>query len=306
MGRRVNYHTEHLSDRAAMLAMRAALKLQPKLAFGPEARPAFDTLMAKTSAAEGVTYEPAVVAGVQGWWCHPQAPLASSAILYLHGGAYVVGTAWAYRNFVGQLAERSGVSAFIPDYALAPERPFPAAFDEVVAIYAALAEDRSIAVVGDSAGGGLALALLTHLGSGPSRRPNCGVLFSPWVDLSLSGASMTERADHDPLLTRDALAEAATLYLGTGTGMTRTLPASSVTWPACRRYYCTLAKTRCCSTTRDVSQMRSLWLAGAPTFMSGKAWCTCLFPSRIAESGRRGGCQLHSLPRTTSRAINHR
>ena len=212
----MKYHHEHLSDRAVMLAMRAALKLQTKLTFGPEARPAFDTLMAKTPASERVTYEPAVIAGVQGWWCHPQAPLAGAAILYLHGGAYVVGTAWAYRNFVGQLAARTGVAAFIPDYALAPERPFPAAFDEAVAVYDALAGDRALAIVGDSAGGGLAVALMCHVGSSPLQRPRCGALFSPWVDLSLSGGSATDRADHDPLLSRAVLAEAATLYLGTG------------------------------------------------------------------------------------------
>ena len=77
------YHKEHLLDRAAMLAMRSVLAVQPKLEFGPESRPGFDQLMAKTPAAKGVTYEAATVGGVAGWWCNPEQAMAGCAVVYL-------------------------------------------------------------------------------------------------------------------------------------------------------------------------------------------------------------------------------
>ena len=92
------YHDEHLLDRAAMLVMRGMIDLQPKSDFGPDARPAFDALMEKSPSADGVTYEAATIGGIAGWWCRPVDPIADAAILYLHGGAYVVGSARALRR----------------------------------------------------------------------------------------------------------------------------------------------------------------------------------------------------------------
>ena len=84
------HHPEHLADRAAMLAMRAMIALEPAADFGPASRSAFDDLMAKTPTAEGVTYEAATVGGLPGWWRRPASAIAGGVILYLHGGAYRV------------------------------------------------------------------------------------------------------------------------------------------------------------------------------------------------------------------------
>lgn len=214
------YHDEHLLDRAAMLIMRGMIALQPKSEFGPDARPDFDALMDKTPPAESVTYEAAEVGGVAGWWCRPADAVADAAILYLHGGAYVVGSAAAYRNFAGQVAARARVATFVADYALAPERPFPAAFDDSNAVYRGLSRAgfTRILLAGDSAGGGLALALLaaiTAAGSeGEYAKPVAAAVMSPWIDLALTGHSMNARASADPLLTPASLAAAAALYLG--------------------------------------------------------------------------------------------
>jgi acetyl esterase/lipase len=214
------HHEEHLLDRAAMLAMRALLAVQPKLQFGPEARPDFDNLMEKTPAAEGVTYDVATIAGVAGWWCRPQHPVDDCAVVYFHGGAYVLGSAAAYRNFVGQNAARANVAIFIADYGLAPEHPFPAAVNEATAIYRGLAASglSKLVIAGDSAGGGLALALLLLVTSAvndePVPKPLAAVVLSLWADLALTGESMETRAESDPMLTRDALNQAAQLYLG--------------------------------------------------------------------------------------------
>jgi epsilon-lactone hydrolase len=126
----MTYHKENLLDRAAMLAMRAVLAVQPTLEFGPEARPGFDELMAKTPAAKGVHYVAATVGGVAGWWCTPEQATDGCAIVYLHRGAYVLGSAAAYRNFVGQIADRAKAAMFIVDYGLAPEHIFPAAVND--------------------------------------------------------------------------------------------------------------------------------------------------------------------------------
>jgi acetyl esterase/lipase len=203
-----------------MLAMRALLAVQPKLQFGPEARPDFDSLMERTRAAEGVNHDVATIGGVAGWWCRPQHQVDDCAVLYFHGGAYVLGSAAGYRNFVGQIAARANVAIFIADYGLAPEHPFPAAVNEAAAIYRGLAASglSKLVIAGDSAGGGLALALLQFVTSAAKDaampKPLAAVLMSPWTDLALTGESIEARAESDPMLTLDALNQAAQLYLG--------------------------------------------------------------------------------------------
>jgi monoterpene epsilon-lactone hydrolase len=125
-----------------------------------------------------------------------------------------------YQHFVGQVAARAKVAAFVPEYGLAPEHPFPAAVDETLAAYRGLVKKgfAKIALAGDSAGGGLALVLLSSLVvealEGSGRPPVGAAVMSPWTDLALSGASMETRDEADPLLTKDSLASAARLYLG--------------------------------------------------------------------------------------------
>lgn len=214
------FHKEHLLDRAAMVLMRTMLAVQPKLQFVPDARPIFDELMEKTPEVPGVTYEAAEIARVAGWWCRPQQARQNSAIVYFHGGAYVLGSAKAYRNFVGQIADRAKMVAFVVDYSLAPERVFPAAVEDAKAVYLGLvaAGFSRLVIAGDSAGGGLALSLLLLTAEaarvGPSPKPCAAVVMSPWTDLALTGASMEDRASADPLLTPQVLRQAAQLYLG--------------------------------------------------------------------------------------------
>lgn len=220
MATSTTHHDEHLVDRAAMLAMRAMIASQPDADLGPDGRPAFDELMERTPAADGVEYEPAVLGGIPGWWCRPTGVQAAAAILYLHGGAYVVGSAKAYRHFGGQIAARAGVPMFVADYGLAPERPFPAAVDDAEAAYRALVEMGALrlAIVDDSAGGGLALVVASGMTraarAGVAPRPAATVALSPWTDLALTGDSLTTRADHDPLLTSAVLQAAQQRYLG--------------------------------------------------------------------------------------------
>jgi len=216
--------TKHLLDPQDAVTM---AKLRPMLAStkgsvtGPSARAPFDELMEQTPPADGVAYERAEVGGVRGWWCRLNSAPTDAAILYFHGGAYVVGSARAYQHFVGQVAARATVSAFVPEYGLAPEHPFPAAVNDARACFEGLFEQgfRKIALVGDSAGGGLTLSLLSLLVAqareGSCLRPAAAAVMSPWADLALSSESMETRAEADPLMTRDSLATTARLYLGT-------------------------------------------------------------------------------------------
>jgi monoterpene epsilon-lactone hydrolase len=206
-------HKQTSVDAATMVATREYMATLPKLAVVPEARGWYDEFLALTPAADNVRFEPGMIAGVSGWWCIPADAPADAALLHLHGGGYVLGSAQAYRNFVSHLAQKARVSAFIPDYALAPEAPFPAGLDQAIAVIEALQNEgrKHLAISGDSAGGGLALAAAQATGSALR-----GILLiSPWTDLTLTSSSLSEKADVDPILTPDSLAGAVALYAGT-------------------------------------------------------------------------------------------
>jgi monoterpene epsilon-lactone hydrolase len=204
---KTNRHPLTAADQKAMKARRAAIAANPI----SMTRELFDQLMEHGPPAEDVKYTNATVGDVSGVWCTPARPTSEAAILYLHGGAYVMGSAHAFRQFVGHISSRTGIAAFIPDYRLAPEHPFPAAVDDVFASYRWLTGrfgTERVAVVGDSAGGGLTLACLQA-----AKSAACGVLLSPWIDLALTGASLTSKAAEDPILTHAALERAAHQYL---------------------------------------------------------------------------------------------
>lgn len=209
------FHPLPPGDADLMRTTRERIASEPPLTLTPENRARFAEFMVITPSAN-VAYEAAELGGVRGWWARPRPYDAHSAILHLHGGGYVIGSAACQRSFASQIAARAGIPAFVVDYRLAPEHPFPAALDDAEAAFNALAAAgyERIALVGDSAGGGLALAMITatHIHCDPHIAG--AVLFSPWTDLALTGDSMRTRADVDPLLSREWLDTAASLYLG--------------------------------------------------------------------------------------------
>ena len=143
---------------------------------------------------------------------------SGDVIFYLHGGAYVLGTALAGAGLAADLARRVGARAVSVDYRLAPEHRYPAGLSDAVTAYRALVEsgvaaDR-ICVAGESAGGGLALATLVALKDHGLPSPSCAVVMSPWADLTLSGASIAGKADVDPALTAQGLRNRAADYAG--------------------------------------------------------------------------------------------
>jgi epsilon-lactone hydrolase len=199
------------ADRDAVPALRDSFK---RFWSGPLAsaapRLAYDAFFATTPPMPGVSLHPSTDPALPGWICVPENAIDGQALLYLHGGAYMMGTAPAYRAMVSQIASRARRTAYILEYPLAPETALPGAIDLAVAALARLRDTHdAVGVVGDSAGGGLTLATLAC-----SDRASAAVVFSPWTDLTLSGASLRERAAVEVLLDRNALREAARGYIG--------------------------------------------------------------------------------------------
>jgi monoterpene epsilon-lactone hydrolase len=206
-------------DGAIVTATRAMASSMKGISRGIEAREPFDAMMERVLPRDDVTFESDTVGGIPGLWVHPAHRRSDEAILHLHAGWFNLGTAKAFRHLVGHIAARAGASAFIPDYRLAPEHPFPAAVDDVLACYRGLEERgiRRIAVTGDSAGGNLALVLAARVcGDDVSAKAALvGVaVLSPVTDLTLSGETYVTRADADPYFTLSQVAELVRAYLG--------------------------------------------------------------------------------------------
>jgi monoterpene epsilon-lactone hydrolase len=207
------------ADAAFMAGLRPMVEPNKGRLQGIAARPPFDAIMGHVPPAAGVTYRADTVGGISGWWCLPADAEQGSAILHLHGGWFNWGTAAAYRNLVGHIAARAQTAAFVPDYRLAPENPFPAGLRDVEACYRGLFAlgFRPIALSGDSAGGNLALVLLSLLASRPSSGgtvPAAAVVLSPVTDLTLRGSSIETRAAADPYFTRPQVEGLVRAYLG--------------------------------------------------------------------------------------------
>lgn len=139
-------------------------------------------------------------------------------LLYLHGGAYNKGSPKTHRAFVSQICNKAKISAYVLDYRLAPENPFPAAVDDSIIAYQYLMnkgiEPKNIILAGDSAGGGLTLAILLRLRELELQMPNKAILVSPWVDLTTSTASYEKNKKKDLLLDIEDLKQAAKQYAG--------------------------------------------------------------------------------------------
>ncbi|MEM9010085.1 MAG: alpha/beta hydrolase fold domain-containing protein [Pseudomonadota bacterium] len=153
-------------------------------------------------------------------WASTGAALGAEApavVLFLHGGAYLQGSAWTHRHLGAALADRIGGTALLPDYRLAPEAPFPAALDDALASYrwalAAGVPAARLVLAGDSAGAGLALGLLHTVLAEGLAPPAAVVVFSPWADLTLSGGSIRANARRDVLIPAARLAAARNHYL---------------------------------------------------------------------------------------------
>ena len=182
-----------------------------------EQRPLLDQLMTAHPLPEDVATAPAQLGGVPVTTVDVGETHSDEVILYFHGGAFALGTAAAAAGLASDIARRAGARAISVDYRLAPENPYPAALQDAIAAYRGLLASgvpaARIAIVGESAGAGLAVAVLVALGSEGLPQPSSALLLSPWADLTLSGASVRGKATVDPALTADGLRRRAADYV---------------------------------------------------------------------------------------------
>ncbi|MGR8920794.1 MAG: alpha/beta hydrolase [Gammaproteobacteria bacterium] len=202
-------------------AIRTLLKENPVVVEGAsleDMRKGLDAMGGMAPPLPNVRSEKADAGGVDAEWFTPDDCDPDRALLYVHGGGYVMGSVQSHRMMLERLAVAVRGRVLALNYRLAPEHPFPAAVDDTVAAYRWLCQaghdPAKIALAGDSAGGGLTLAALVALRDAGEALPACAVPISPWTDMEGSGASMQTRAAVDPMVQKEPLVQLAGLYLG--------------------------------------------------------------------------------------------
>jgi epsilon-lactone hydrolase len=190
----------------------------PDLSATPQAaREAFTAMVSAAPVAADAQFERVRLGALEALQSTTPGARTDRTLLYLHGGAFVIGSASDYRSMTAELGRAGAVRCVSVDYRLAPEHPFPAAVEDAVAAYRALLDSgvaaEHIAVAGDSAGGGLVVSMLVAARDAGLPMPAAGLVISPWVDLGCTGQSMTTQRDADPSLKREGLLAMAGLYL---------------------------------------------------------------------------------------------
>ena len=227
--------------------------------------------------------------GVPAHWLTAPGADTGRVLLFLHGGGYELGSLRSDGELAARLGRASGMRVLFPEYRLAPEHPFPAAIDDVLAAWRWLRAGQglsaaSIAVAGDSAGGGLAVALLVATRDAGQAVPTAAVLMSPTVDLTSSGASMTERADQDPISTPPCSASSPP---ATWPGLTLRRPWPRRCSPRCAGFPRCLsrsARPTCCSAIPNAWPQQQP-KPGSTSVSSGSFMCRSLVGAAVWLAG---------------------
>ena len=171
---------------------------------------------------DSVDITPLEMAGLSCEWTVAKSGQSGPAMLYLHGGGYIAGSLTSHRNLVARLAEKIDGRILTVDYRLAPEHPFPAAVVDGLAAYEALLDSgidpNHLTIGGDSAGGGLTMATLVSARDKGLPMPAGALLFSPWTDLTASGATIATNAAVDPTIGLKVIKASADHYLAGAEG----------------------------------------------------------------------------------------
>lgn len=196
--------------------IREILRARPRPTTFPERRQRLDAI-ASTPPALDITIEASTAQGIPVEWSYAPGSDPSRVLFFLHGGGYCSGSIKSHRGMAAEAGRAAGARTLAVEYRLAPENPYPAALEDAAAAYAWLIDQgvapQHVALGGDSAGGGLSLALLLHLRAAGQPLPGCAWLVSPWVDLTMAGESLSTKAEVDPLISKPYLEELASAYL---------------------------------------------------------------------------------------------
>ena len=200
--------------------IRALLSSKPRPVGWLERRKRLDDVGSVWPVVEDVALTAADVNGVPGEWSIAPGSDRSRVLMFFHGGGYCSGSIVSHRRLVTEAGRAAGVRTLAIGYRLAPEHPFPAAYDDALAAWRFLRNQNipaaHIAIGGDSAGAGLTVALITRLRDAHEELPGCGWLISPWTDLTISGSTVFTKDAVDPLIHKQYLIELADAYLPAG------------------------------------------------------------------------------------------
>jgi epsilon-lactone hydrolase len=180
-----------------------------------DGRQFFETLGLKYHAHEQVNIEKVTMGGVVTYRFTPSRVVSAEVVVYAHGGAFIYGSIGSHRAMVSHIAAATGRVVVFVEYLLAPEHPFPAALHHTTAVIRELSKTvpgTPLALMGDSAGGNLAMSTALHLRQLNLPALAYQVLISPWLNMNATAASYTENEKNDPILTKAALQHAAALY----------------------------------------------------------------------------------------------
>lgn len=211
---------DNAQDLAELDGIRALISATPRPAPLAERRQRMEAITSVDPIPDDIALTPVDAGGVAGEWSLAPESESARVLLFFHGGGYMSGSLRSHRTMVTGAGRAAGIRTLAVDYRLAPEHPFPAALEDALAAWRFLMAEGyapgSVAVGGDSAGGGLTLALAQRLRGAGDSLPGCLWLVSPWTDLTLTGASLAEKDAVDPLVHRDYLQELAAAYLSGG------------------------------------------------------------------------------------------
>lgn len=198
--------------------LEALLRSRPAFLSNEQRRAAYDALGDIFPLAGDVRVEPVSAHGVPAEWTSTPVASAREVMLYLHGGGYARGSLQSHRHLASEIGRAATMRTLALDYRRAPEFPFPHALEDAVSGYRFLLESgfapHQMAVAGDSAGAGLAVALLVRLKELGLQQPACALLLSPWVDMTATADSYGRNAKRDPVLNREVMQFLADQYLG--------------------------------------------------------------------------------------------
>jgi acetyl esterase/lipase len=201
-------------------AVRALLSARPRPVGWAERRQRLDEVGSHWPVAGDVGLIQVDVSGVPGEWSSTPGSDPSGILLFLHGGGYCSGSILSHRRLVSEAGRAAGMRTLAIAYRLAPEHPFPAAISDAATAWRFLRSQgipaARIAVGGDSAGGGLTVALIAGLRDAREDLPACAWLLSPWTDLTMSGSTLATKDAVDPLIHKSYLEELAGAYLPAG------------------------------------------------------------------------------------------
>ncbi len=201
-------------------AIRKLLTSKPRPAGWAERRQRLDGVGSIWPIADDVTCAAVDLGGVPSEWSVVPGSDPSRVLLFFHGGGYCSGSVLSHRRMVTEAGRAAGARTLAVGYRLAPEHPFPVAFDAAMTAWRFLQKEgiaaAHVAVGGDSAGGGLTIALINRLDEAGGEQPGCAWLASPWTDLTMSGSTLATKDSVDPLIHKGYLGELADAYLPHG------------------------------------------------------------------------------------------